>query len=159
MKNTRGFTLMEVLIVAAIMSLILGAVMASLSQARLRARSAQSVSDIKSLQLALQLYHDYYGQYPTSGGNWDGLYTCWGDASADWIPGITPDFIRTLPRSPNNSTACDGNYIYNSNGTDYKLIWHLPLDCVRVVAKNPDFQDPARICWAYGVHTPGAAAW
>ncbi len=161
-RQSRAFTLIELLVVIAIIGLLSSVVFASLNSARKKARITRSIQDLKELQKALEMYYADHGSYPSSrggAGNWDGLYSCWGDSTPNWIPGLAPTYIARLPRSPNNSTACNKNYIYNSNGQDYKLIWHEPEDCGWVKAHYPSLIDPRRDCWAYGVWTPGARNW
>jgi hypothetical protein len=50
-------------------------------------------------------------------------------------------------------------YIYNSNGADYKLISNYPEDCDSVKRMNPALIDPTRNCWVYGFWTKGAISW
>ena len=162
MRQSRAFTLIELLVVIAIIGLLSSIVLASLNSAREKARIARSISDLRELQKALEMYYADHGSYPSSqggAGSWDGLYSCWGDSTPNWIPGLAPTYITKLPRSPNNSTACNQNYIYNSNGRDYKLIWHHPENCQWVKQHYPSLIDPRRDCWAYGVWTPGARNW
>lgn len=154
-NSPAGFTLIELLVVIAIISLLSSVVLASLNSSRLKARTARSIEDLNQLRTALEFYYSDNGFYPPSSGGWGGLYTCWGTPSKDWIVGLAPKYIPSLPRSPNNSTNCADNYIYASNGTDYKLLWHSPEDCAGVVAQYPGMKDPNRVCWAYGFYTPG----
>ncbi len=67
-----GFTLIELLVVIAIIGLLSGIVLASLSSARIKARDIKRVSDLKNIQLALELYYDEYGTYKVTGGGWAG---------------------------------------------------------------------------------------
>ncbi len=152
----RGFTLIELLVVIAIIGLLSSVVFASLNSARQKARNARSIADLAQLKTALELYYNDNNAYPSTSGRYDGLYSCWGNSTTDWIPGLAPNYIPTLPRSPNNSTNCGDNYIYRSdNGTDYKLIWHGPQDCAGVKAQAPGIIDPVRDCWAYGNWSTG----
>ncbi len=174
----RGFTLIELLVVIAIISLLSSVVLASLNSARIKARHARRASDLKQLQLALNLYYDSQtpNAYPVSTG-WMGVHSCWGSATADWVPGlVTGRYIPKLPRDPSDSgSAVDGQcaqgqYIYNSNGTDYKLLNHALEDC-EGAAKDSNMKDPTRdggtnpaivdgnACWAIGIWTPGAVTW
>ena len=66
MRN-KGFTLIELLVVIAIIGILSSVVLASLNTARQKARDARRVSDIKNIQLALELFaDDNNGNYPAS---------------------------------------------------------------------------------------------
>lgn len=82
----RGFTLIELLVVIAIIGILASIVMASLSNARKRGRDGRRLSDLKQIQLALELYYDANKQFPTA-------------LSA--LPG--PGYIPTLPNDPGSN--------------------------------------------------------
>ena len=63
-ETKRGFTLIELLVVIAIIGILSSVVLASLGTARGKARDATRVSDIKNIQLALELYFDSNQEYP-----------------------------------------------------------------------------------------------
>jgi len=64
---THGFTLIELLVVIAIIGVLASIVLASLNSARRKSRDARRITDLKQLQLALELYFDGQGnQYPTA---------------------------------------------------------------------------------------------
>lgn len=65
-NKQKGFTLIELLVVIAIIGILSSVVLASLNSARQKSRDARRVSDIKQLQLALELYFDSNGAYPTA---------------------------------------------------------------------------------------------
>jgi len=65
MNSKKGFTLIELLVVIAIIGILSSVVLASLNSARQKSRDAKRVSDVKQLQLALELYFDSNGAYPT----------------------------------------------------------------------------------------------
>ncbi len=158
----QGFTLIEMLIVIAIIGLLSGIIIASANSARQKSRIAQAQTDLAQIHLALEAYQSEYGRYPISTGGsgvWDGLYSSYGDSSPNWIAGLTPTYMLALPRSPNNSTDGSTNYIYHSDGKNYKLIWHGPEACAKVKVSHPQLIDPARDCWAYGYWTAGARNW
>jgi prepilin-type N-terminal cleavage/methylation domain-containing protein len=67
MRN-KGFTLIELLVVIAIIGILSSVVLASLNSARSKSRDAKRMSDVKQIQLALELYYDQNGSYPTSPG-------------------------------------------------------------------------------------------
>jgi type II secretion system protein G len=154
LKN-KGFTLIELLVVIAIIGLLASIVLVSLNSARQKARTSRAIGDLRNLQTALEMYYDSVGSYPSSGGNWDGLYSCWGDSTSNWITGLVPAYLPQLPREPRGITDCDKQYIYYSNGTDYKLIYHNPENCSGVKTQYPSVIDPIRDCWAYGNWSSG----
>ncbi len=57
-SDRRGFTLIELLVVVAIIGMLAGVVLASLNSARAKGRDARRISDIKSIQTALELAYD-----------------------------------------------------------------------------------------------------
>ncbi len=61
---TKGFTLIELLVVIAIIGILSSVVLASLGTARQKARDATRISDMKNIQLALELYFDSAQAYP-----------------------------------------------------------------------------------------------
>lgn len=84
-KLTKGFTLIELLVVIAIIGILSSVVLASLNSAREKARDAKRISDVKQIQLALELYADSNnGLYPfaTSSLATDGYLPAWPVAPA-----------------------------------------------------------------------------
>lgn len=60
-KGGAGFTLIELLVVIAIIGVLASIVLASLNTARAKSRDARRITDIKQIQLALELYFDGQG--------------------------------------------------------------------------------------------------
>ena len=56
-QKSRGFTLIELLVVIAIIGLLSSVVLASLNEARQKARDARRIADLKQMQVALELYY------------------------------------------------------------------------------------------------------
>jgi len=94
MKRNKGFTLIELLVVIAIIGILSSVVLASLNSARAKSRDAKRVSDIKQLQLALELYFDDNGQYPIA-------------TTAALL--VTPGYLPTIPTDP---AAGNPPYLY-----------------------------------------------
>ena len=61
-----GFTLIELLVVIAIIGVLASTVLASLNSAREKARNARRKTDMRQLELAIQLYYDTKGTFPPS---------------------------------------------------------------------------------------------
>lgn len=111
--GTGGFTLIELLVVIAIIGILSSVVLASLNSARQKGRDARRISDVKQIQLALELYYDANGSYPT------GIYG---------TTLTTPGYISAVPTDPSDNTACtDGtqsscyDYDQTSSGSSYEL--------------------------------------
>lgn len=159
MRAKRGFTLIELLVVIAIIGVLSSVVLASLAGARQSARTARSLQDLNAIRTALELYASSNNGYPPVSG-WSGFQTCWGGSSgANWIPGLTPAHIPSLPLAPVSPQSCNNEYIYYSDGANYKLIWHGAENMSTVAQKYPQLIDPIRSTYSYGFWTPGAAAW
>lgn len=62
--TARGFTLIELLVVIAIIGILSGIVVVGLNDARVSARDARRIADIKNIQVALSLYYNDNGHYP-----------------------------------------------------------------------------------------------
>lgn len=162
----RGFTLIELLVVVAIIGLLSSIVLASLNTAREKGFDAQRVSDLRSIQNALELYAtSNNGRYPVvgNGSTWASQCSTWGGLAPDSvIPGLVPTDLSSMPADPQMNvganTCC---IIYKSNGTDYKL---LDYDCSTSFAcfgsgtANSGFNDPVRQN-ACALYTPGAWNW
>lgn len=113
--------------------------------------------DLLIIRNALELYRSDHGAYPVNGDfspAWDG-----GVHHRDWISGLSPHYLVLLPEDPRGTTDQRFQYLYKSDGKDYKLICHAPEDFQIVARVHPDWIDPRRPSWAYGVWTSGAAQW
>ena len=114
--------------------------------------SERRFADFSSIGAALERYHKDHGAFPLSNGSFS--------LKSDWIPGLVPDYLVAVPRDPRYlSNVQNKQYLYISNGVDYKLIAHAPEDFGFVSKAFPGRVDPRRPGYAYGVWTPGASAW
>ncbi|MBU2220023.1 prepilin-type N-terminal cleavage/methylation domain-containing protein, partial [Patescibacteria group bacterium] len=66
LSPSKGFTLIELLVVIAIIGILATIVMVSLNTARAKARDARRISDVRQIQLALQMHYDSVGSYPAA---------------------------------------------------------------------------------------------
>ena len=130
-----GFTLIELLVVIAIIGMLASIIMASLNSARVKARDARRVSDIRQIRVALELYYADFGQYPISGGatspnnSWsnstDGSWTTLQTALAPYIPHLSTD-----PQQSASGWGYDSySYSYYSQAYGcsqqwYMFVWH-----------------------------------
>lgn len=119
-RGAEGFTLIELLVVIAIIGVLASIVLASLNTARRKSRDARRITDIKQIQLALELFFDAQAvvHYP------DATVTC--DATnAYGLQVLAPTYIPQVSRDP-NQTGADLCYRYATptaagNSTTYHL--------------------------------------
>lgn len=137
-KKSKGFTLIELLVVIAIIGILASVVLASMNRARQQARDARRVSDIKQLQLALELYFDTNREYAPS------LAAL---ATGGHIPAIPVDPIASAP------------YLYNilcapvaADPTTYHIGANLELASTAALAADLD----AKPCVASTIDSPDA---
>lgn len=97
-KTQKGFTLIELLVVIAIIGILSTLAVISLNNARTKAKDAKMVSDIKSIQTALELYYNDYNSYPATLGN--------------SIASGTQVYMQQVPNDPSGAA-----YGYNSTTT------------------------------------------
>ncbi|TSC77748.1 MAG: putative General secretion pathway protein GspG [Parcubacteria group bacterium Gr01-1014_33] len=108
-----GFTLIELLVVIAIISVLASVVLASVNSARAKARDARRLSDMKQIQLALQLFYDTNNRYPSvaESGDDPGLAGWRVSFLPNFLAALTPTYMPIIPGDPINSgpPVSDGN--------------------------------------------------
>jgi type II secretion system protein G len=67
-ENERGFTLIELMIVVAIIAILAGILIPNFVNARAQAQSAACESNLRAIATALELYYADNQVYPTAGG-------------------------------------------------------------------------------------------
>ena len=174
-RNQSGFSLVELVVVIMIITSLTALGITSYSAVQRGARNTERKTDLKDLQVALEAFRAENGLYPdTCTGSvtscligstrWYGGVGCnssWNPRVA-WIPGLTPNFIETLPLDPRQLQAnlqrtagnCDDYpknncYIYRSTGTDYKILAHCTPE--GTLSVNDSFYDPCRATYVWQV--------
>jgi prepilin-type N-terminal cleavage/methylation domain-containing protein len=106
--RSRGFTLVEILVVIAIVATLSTIVISNMSGSRKKSNDTQRKSDIAEIQLALRLYKDATGSYPSgydtgttvgTGGSFDSL--------------LSP-YLPTVPKDPLNAADPTFTYFYDT---------------------------------------------
>lgn len=169
MKNkNRGFTLIELLVVIAIIGVLSSVVLASLNNARTKARDARRINDLRQIQIALELYYDSNGRYPqpSQGWNtWSGHCPTYGNNN-NYITGLVPTYMPVLPLDPlyDIGSQC---YLYRSDGQDYMVLAHQVMETIvggdPSAAGNPShIRALDRVCCTQltiALYTSGARNW
>lgn len=133
-KNTTsqsGFTLLEILVVTAVVITLMSVVSFNLFQLQPPARDRERQADLRTMQAAIEAYRRENGSYPLaceSGQDWSGQpgsgYEC-DDPTEEYIIGLAPKYIPTLLVDPQlNEDESRSGYVYQttSNGSVYKLM-------------------------------------
>jgi prepilin-type N-terminal cleavage/methylation domain-containing protein len=121
-KQRSGFTLIEILIVVAIIAILASVVLVGLGPTQQAGRDARRISDLREVQNGLELYYNKCGYYPgpvNCGTGWgsSGAYSDLTSASGPLIgSGIG---VSTVPNDPTNGKT----YYYTSfsSGSTYTL--------------------------------------
>ena len=119
MRSRSGFTLVELLVVVAIIAVLAAVLMPVLARSREKARSTACLSNLKQLSLALEMYladydevflfaqmrlppgvtvRDHYWGRAT-GGSWDAIYLIWPNQLMPYVRG---DQIFRCPSNPDH---------------------------------------------------------
>lgn len=173
----RGFTLIEVLIVVAIIGILTAILVANYNDARKNSRDKIRKSDLKTLQLSLELYKAQNGQYPsqgcgTNGSQWAGPgphSAGWGASCEQYINGLVPDYIPVLPEDPNQEDIDNTGMLYMTDASrqSYKVLVHMSVESNLVTTFSDEFSRwPSASCGqtspqsnVYAVYSAGAECW
>lgn len=124
-KNFTAFTLIELLIVIAIIGVLATLIVANFNAARERARDATRKSDLRNIQTALRVYYNDYGRNPCSTNAFQirgcsvhasctSVNACtWGGEFA--IASTGQVYMSTLPNDPQTP---DRSYHYELDAAD-----------------------------------------
>lgn len=132
LRTTRGFTLMELIIVIGIIALLLAVVLALLGDAKVKRRDTQRVTTLHQIKNALELYYSANGTYPSTSGAFINSTDATWDTSSVLKTGLS-QYIAKLSVDPLNNAAdpwTAGNYSFSyafdpATMTTYDLVGQL----------------------------------
>lgn len=135
--KSKGFTLIELLVVISIIGLLASVVLVSLNGARIKARDARRIADLKQITTALELYASDNGYYPSTGSVAGGAaaWACFDCQNSidnpiynPSNPGVSLGNLKTVmspyiqtPKDPKNPGYPGSGYLYTSDGSSYKI--------------------------------------
>jgi prepilin-type N-terminal cleavage/methylation domain-containing protein len=150
----RGFTLLELLVSVAIISILSAVGMVTYSEAQKFARDAKRKEDLKAIGVALELFYHTNKKYPNgvrAGCTFAGDWCISGNGRDPWIPELSTSYINTLPKDPSTNTnnphwIPGGGYAYVGCGNQGFV-----LLTVLENANDPDVTSKRHYKWCDGV--------
>lgn len=127
LQRPKGFTLVELLVVMAIIGILAALVVGNFRTTQLKARDAQRKSDLKQLAASLELYFNDYGRYPASAGTLIAGCPTTTQTACSWGSGTFTDgqttYMKTMVRDPSGSW----DYVYqaSSDGQKFRIFTRL----------------------------------
>ncbi|MDP3953749.1 MAG: type II secretion system protein [bacterium] len=123
-KSSKGFTLIEMLIVIAVISILAGIVLVGITGFQSSARDTKRIGDLRSIQNSLELYYTRCGFYPQNTGTANTPCTG-GTAIASWDH-LADAFVRVgiitaAVKLPNDSLS-GKDYFYGVDGQGFNYV-------------------------------------
>ena len=116
------------------------------------------IVDLSQIAKALELYYQDNKAYPISKDSaWISVKTV--DPKNGWIPGLVPKYMSYVPVDPQQSWETFRQYIYMSDGKNYKLLAHETSEVSSIKHQFPELVDPQREKYSFGFWSPGAKDW
>ena len=104
----KGFTLVELLIVIAVIAILIGIALPRFKGMRDEGNYAKTLGELKSLQTATESYFIHNGSYPATGATWQTALT-----------GATPKLIGTALNDPFAAASTQYVLATSTNGKFY----------------------------------------
>lgn len=157
-KYQKGFTLIELMFIIAIIVIITAVVIVAANRARMDSRDAGRINDMNQVQLALEEYYEKNRRYPSGdGAGCDGWDT---PGNGTFIQELkTAGFLKKDIGDPRGDSSC-GNLRYNRFPANYNGCARAPFYVLQIVnlektTTGTHPQSPGWICgttnWNTGV--------
>lgn len=122
-------------------------------------RTPKNIKNLTAILTAISRYENERYIFPISSDNGKGWSSPADEEGYRWIEGLAPKYINKIPEDASASDEFNYNFLYKSDGIEFKLIAHRPGDCEKVKKTYPQIVDAKRTCYAYGYWTEGAKNW
>lgn len=113
LRNRRGMTLLEIMIVLAILASLIGVLASQINSRMKKAKINQAKIQIGEIGKALDMYYTDCNSYPTSADGLQALVTQPGSCN-QWGP---DPYLKKLPKDPWGT-----DFVYESQGNNYTII-------------------------------------
>lgn len=151
-STDQGFTFIELLIIMFIIGVLSTIVVVSLSSARKKGRDARRISDINSIQTALEMYYEDNKVFPACEGWIHDPGNC---LTSNLMKYLDPMPLDPSEPGPNNTNGQDYGYRYwKQKKTDGGGLNYTPEQSYTILAntERPHNKDGYRWGWADGVY-------
>ena len=164
--SKRGFTILELLVVLAIIGLLAGLLLPALSAAREKARVAKVNVELRQIEVALEMYFEDHERYPPV------RVSCNTSERDHWCQ-LPPELVQGgyLSGGGRNGMSCGmedpfnpghtykyaaiGPYLLNGSLQDENFAMFLPEDFPTCQSPNGNYQDDAQVPLAWVVWSLG----
>lgn len=110
MKQHKGFTIIELLVVVAIIGLLASVILVAVGNARIKGRDAKRLSDMTQVKSGLDIYYSFGSGYPST-AEWNNAQSTLAVLACSGQSTFKP------PQDPINNTTPAFAYIYTQGGT------------------------------------------
>ena len=132
MQQQKGFTIIELIVVIAIIAVLAAIVITNVNGYMAKARDSRRAADIRNIQVALAMYYASNGNYPASGGatSPNGSWSNSNDSSWTTLATALNPYVSSLHKDPNQSSSdwpggTGYSYAYFSLGYGCSQQWYM----------------------------------
>lgn len=154
----KGFTLIEILVVVAIIGILASIVLVGLGGFRERARDSRRIADLRQVQNVLELYANKCGRYPTQGAvspdGCSGITGAGGDLAWTDLATLLKGAGLGIATIPNDPLAPAKNYFFKYSSDHQHYVIGANLDGDNPLLDDEAEGDSTNIPAAWGVPSP-----